>query len=186
MSTQLVQGSIAHVARAQNLTLAEAFMSAKAIVVVDVSCSMAIDDCPGNRKRYDVACEQLFQLQRDLAGQVAVVSFSDYPRFCPGGIPSQPTGGTDLAAALRFVYPADGTGIRLILISDGEPNSADDALKQAANFTSKIDTVYCGPETGLGRDFLRRLAEASGGVYTNQTVKDLPQLAATVQQLLVA
>lgn len=184
--SQLVKGSLSDVARTSNISLAQAFLSAKAIVVIDTSYSMADNDCPGKRRRHDVACEQLFQLQRDLAGQVAVVSFSDHARFCPGGIPSQPNGGTDLAKALKFIYPADGTGVRIVVISDGEPNDSQEALAEASKFISKIDCIYIGPETSLGRDFLRRLAEASGGTFADQSVKDLPQLAATVQQLLVA
>lgn len=184
--TQLVKGSLQDVARSNQTSLAEAFMGAKAIVLVDCSASMDLRDCTEKRRRFEVACQQLIQLQRENAGAVAVIAWDDRVQFCPGGVPFEPRGSTDLAKALRFVFPADGTGVRLIVISDGEPDSQSEALAAAAQFTSQIDCIYCGPETGAGRDFLRRLAEASGGVYTNQTVKDLPQLAATVQQLLVA
>jgi len=161
-------------------------MGAKVIVIVDVSASMDMNDCPNSQRRFQVACEQLFQLQRDLAGQVCVVSFSDYAKFRPSGIPSDPSGCTNLAGALKFVHPANGTDIRLIVISDGQPDNEQAALAEAATFTNKLDCVYVGPENGPGRDFLKRLAVASGGVFADQTVAHLPELAATIQKMIAA
>jgi len=184
--TQLVRGSLSDIARNNNTSIAQAFMNATAIILVDVSGSMDLPDCPGNRKRYDLACEQLIRLQRDLSGQVAVIAWDNTARFCPGGIPSQPGGSTDLANALKFVYPADGTGVRLIVISDGVPDDQQAALAEAQKFTTKLDCVFVGPENGPGRDFLKRLAAASGGTFADQTVAHLPELAATIQKLIAA
>ncbi|UOF76894.1 von willebrand factor (vwF) type a domain protein [Bacteriophage sp.] len=161
-------------------------MDAAAILLVDVSGSMDMHDCAEGKTRYKVACEQLLSLQRSLEGKIAVVAFSDRPFFCPGGIPPMPNGGTDLTAALKFIQPADGCGIRFVVISDGEPDNGTTAIELANKFTTKIDTVYCGPETGAGREFLSDLAAASGGVFAGQSVKDLPNLAQTVERLLSA
>jgi tryptophan synthase alpha subunit len=115
-----------------------------------------------------------------------VISWNDYARFCPGGIPTSPCGGTDLAGVLKFVKPADGTSIKLILISDGEPDDEDKALKLASQFKSKIDCIFVGPESSPGREFLRRLAMATGGISVSQSVADIANLQQTVTKLLTA
>ncbi len=92
-----------------------------------------------------------------------------------------------MARALQFVQPADGTGIRFILISDGLPDDAEATLRVARTFESHIDTIYIGPETGFdshGREFLKRLAEATGGQGLKS--EGIAQLAAPVMLLLEA
>jgi Mg-chelatase subunit ChlD len=186
MSDKLVYGSLQDIAQRSNKSVAETFLSVDALVMVDTSGSMDSPDCAGNRTRYDLACEQLIRLQRDLPGKVGVISWSSQAIFCGGGVPTFLMGGTDMAGVLKFVKPADGTSIKLILISDGEPASEDEALKIASQFKSKIQTIYIGPESGYGREFLRKLAMATGGVSVSQSVKDITNLQQTVTKLLTA
>lgn len=186
MSNQLVYGSLKDIANRSGKGIAHSFLNVDALVMVDTSGSMDDQDCAGERRRYDVACEQLIRLQREIPGRVGVISWNSDARFCPGGIPTSPEGGTDMAGVLRFVQPADGTGIKMILISDGEPNHEQSALDVAKTFTSQIQTIYIGPENGSGRDFLRRLAEATGGQSVSQSVQDLGNLSKTVKGLLAA
>jgi hypothetical protein len=183
--TQLVYGSLQDVAQREKKSVAHTFLSVDALVMVDTSGSMMMNDCQNNRSRYDLACEQLIRLQRDLPGKIGVISWNSYQNFCAGGVPTSPCGGTDMAGVLKFVKPADNTSIKLILISDGEPDDEDKALKLAGQFRSKIDCIFAGPEGGYGRDFLRRLAEASGGQFKEQNPKSLDQLANTVSRLLL-
>lgn len=183
---KLVYGSLQDVAQRSNKSVAETFLSVDALVMVDTSASMSVKDCQGGRRRYDLACEQLIRLQRELPGKVGVISWSSQVVFCSGGVPSFLQQGTDLAGVLRFVKPADGTSIKLILISDGEPDDEQEALRLAKQFKSKIDTIYCGPEAGYGRDFLRRLAAATGGQAVSQSVNDIANLKQTVTKLLTA
>jgi len=183
---QLVYGSLQDVAQRSGKGVAHTFLSVDALVMVDTSGSMMMTDCQHNRSRYDLACEQLIRLQRDLPGKIGVISWNDFARFCPGGIPTSPSGGTDMAGVLRFVKPADNTSIKLILISDGEPDNESDALRLAGQFKSKIDCIFAGPEAGFGREFLRRLAMATGGVSVSQSVADIANLQQTVTRLLTA
>lgn len=182
MSTALVPGSLAAIAKDSGQSLAESFLSADAIILVDVSGSMAAKDTQGLLSRYDAACQELRRLQSDLPGKVAIIAFSDRPEFSPGGVPRYSGGGTDLAGALRFVHTADGCGIRFIVISDGWPNDAEGALSAAKAFTDRIDCVFIGPEGDPGADFLRRLASASGGQYSKNAPSDV---AKRVEQLLL-
>lgn len=182
----LVYGSLGDIAGRSGKSVAETFLSVDALVLVDTSHSMDIDDCPGGRRRYEVACEQLIRLQREIPGKVGVISWSSSAYFCPGGLPKAPFGSTNLAGALDFVKPADGCGIRMIVISDGEPDNQKAALDLAAKFQTKIDTIYCGPEMGSGKEFLIRLSLLTGGQAVDNSVSDLGNLSKTVKALLAA
>lgn len=173
----LVPGSLAAVAAQRGISLAETFLSADAIVMVDVSGSMEEADSRDGQTRYQVACQELAKLQRELPGKIAVVAFSSDARFVPGGVPPLIGAGTDLAAALHFVRPADGT-VDFWIISDGEPQDEQAALDVARHFTSRINAVYVGPRGEPGADFLRRLARGHGGWAG--AVADARQIAATV------
>lgn len=181
----VAKGSLQDVARQSGLTLAEAFMSCDAVVIVDGSGSMMmIDVRPGEPlTRHQAATAELARLQAELPGKVAVIAFSSSAEFCPSGFPRYIGGGTDMAAALEFVKVADGCGIKIILISDGEPDNADATLRLARGFTSKIDTVFIGREGAPGAEFLRRLAAATGGIATRTGTTELTQLGSTVRLL---
>lgn len=160
----LVSGSLADMAARQNQSLAQTFVSAECICIVDTSGSMSADDSRGGKSRYTVACEELSALQGSKPGRIAVLSFSNLTMFCPDGKPFDQQGGTDLAEALRFAKLADVPGIQFIIISDGEPDSPSAALAEAAKYKAKIDVIFVGPEDRpAGREFLRKLAAASGG-----------------------
>lgn len=160
----IVKGSLADIAMASGQSLAETFVGAEVVVIVDTSGSMGTHDSRGGKTRYDVACEELAALQEQAAGRVAVLSFSNDTMFCPTGQPWNFQGGTDMAGALRFAKMADVPGIRFVLISDGEPDNPEATLKVAARYQNRIDTIFVGPEERpAGRDFLQRLAQASGG-----------------------
>lgn len=185
MSTAIVTGSLADVATSSNQSLAESFMTAEAVILVDVSGSMSDRDSRGGKSRYEVALEELAALQRAMPGKLAIIAFSDDAVFIPGGAPPLLGMGTDVAGALRFAKCADVPGMRFFLISDGEPDSSDAALDVAETFRARIDTIYVGPETRLtGRTFLRMLAKATGG--QSATADCVRELAAVTTRLLQA
>lgn len=179
----LVPGSLGAIAERDGISIAESFLSADVIVIVDVSGSMDAHDSRGGRSRYDVACEELRNLQAHLPGKIAVVTFSDNVEFCPHGLPIYQGGGTDLAQALRFIQVADGT-VRFIVISDGQPNDETQALAVARKLTSTIDCIYVGPEIEYGgARFLEELARAAGGCYT--IAEKAAELADRIETLLL-
>jgi hypothetical protein len=179
----IIPGSLGAIAKQSGKTIAETFVNADVIVLVDVSGSMGDHDSRGGRSRYDVACEELQQLQQNLPGKIAVVGFSDYPEFCPSGIPFMQNGGTSMDKALSFVKIADVPGMRFILISDGEPSNESETLRIAATFQNKIDVIFVGPEERpYGRNFLHKLAAATGGQAI--TVDRAKELNAGIMGLL--
>lgn len=184
-TTEIAKGSIADVAQREGISIAEAFMKAKKVVVVDVSGSMDTADSRMGRTRYDVACEELAKVQEQNPGAVAVVAFSDHAEICENGFPVYMGGGTDLQEALEFVVFADGTGIEFIVISDGQPDDARGALASAAKLSAKIDTVFVGNDNDEhAKAFLRELAGKHGGQAVDAAKAS--QLAAKVTLMLGA
>lgn len=184
MTNAIVTGSIAAVANRDGLSLAESFLNCEIVVLIDQSGSMAANDAPGRRSRFEAADAELTRLQREHPGQVAVISFSSHVTFCPGGVPGRDGGGTDMAAELNFAQVCDGAS-KIVLISDGEPDSQGAALSVAARYAHPIHTVYIGPEDDRdgGRAFLARLAAATGGRTFQSAAPGL--LAESVQALLL-
>ena len=178
-----VTGSLASVAKANRQSLAETFLSADVVILMDTSSSM-MDRDDDHQTRYDRAVSELERLQNSLPGKIAVISFATEPIFCPAGVPQTPCGMTDLAKALRFAKVADIGDMRFIVISDGEPSSEREALEVAAQYSGVIDVIYIGREGGPGQKFLQRLAKAHGGkAITSENAKEL---AAAAQYLLQA
>jgi hypothetical protein len=88
----------------------------------------------------------------------------------------QPTGYTPIAAALQHAAEAfagtEGAGNRVILVTDGietcegDPVAAAMALKQAG-IAVTVDVVGFDVEGEADREALRRIAESTGGAYTD-------------------
>ena len=183
-NTQIVPGSIRAVAQMTGKSIAELFSNAEVVTIVDVSGSMGQHDSKDGKSRYQTACDELSMIQKNRPGKVAVIAFSNNALFCPGGIPMYEGGGTNLAHALRYAKIADVPGMNIIVISDGEPDSKEQALAVARTYKNKISTIYCGPEDrSHGRDFLTQLAKATGGQsLTSDRAKELSK---TIETLLL-
>lgn len=177
------QGSLSDIASQRGLSIAETFIGADVVIIVDESGSMGAHDGRGGKSRHNVALEELAKLQATLPGKIAVIAFSDSVMFIPGGQPILLGGGTDLTRALEFAKVADVADMRFIVISDGEPDDERGALNVASSFEGRIDCVFVGPEgEPFGRAFLNRLAKAKGGKST--TAAQASDLAQSVTLLL--
>lgn len=184
MSNAIVPGSLGAIAQQDNKSLAETFLGAEVIVIVDTSGSMVSDDTEEGISRYDKACQELMKLQQAHSGKVAVMGFSSIVQFYPGGVPTLLAGDTQMAKALKFTKIADLEGVQFFLISDGQPTDGnDEVLRIARTYQNKINTIYCGPEGGSGEKFLARLAQASGGKFA--TADRVKELASTVETMLL-
>jgi Mg-chelatase subunit ChlD len=184
MSKAIVPGSLGAIANRENVSLAESFLNAEVVVIVDTSGSMGSPDAGDGVTRYDKACSELMQLQQRNSGKVAVIGYSDFPMFYPGGKPDYLGSGTAMAKALKFTRVADVPGMTFFLISDGQPTDGEEkVIRIAQKYQNKINTIYCGPEGGPGQRFLSRLAQASGGRFA--TAEKVKELASTVETLLL-
>lgn len=130
------------------------------LLICDVSGSMATRDCPGGRRRIDVLKEALCDF-RDAV--IVIFSSNAFLISSPDLLP-EPGGTTNMAAAIREAR-LRAVGKRIVLLSDGEPDSESDALAEAQFLRQPISTIYCGPPGGPGEEFLRRLAQITGGKF---------------------
>jgi hypothetical protein len=184
MNTTIIPGSLGAIAKQENKSIAETFLSADCIVIVDTSGSMNDHDSRDGKSRYEVACEELARLQAEFPGKIAVLAFSNNVQFCPSGVPVFMGGCTDMARALEFAKIADVPGMQFILISDGEPDNGEKTITVARTYQNKISTIYVGPEERpVGRDFLYRLAQATGG--RGITVDRAKELKSGIEKLLL-
>ncbi len=77
----------------------------------------------------------------------------------------EPDGTTNLAAALRFVKSVIPTPERIVLISDGEPNSISDARRAATELALPIDIIFIGHKGSEGGKFMEELAKLTNGQH---------------------
>jgi len=179
----VVPGSLADSAAKDNVSLAETFLSADAVILCDCSGSMGARDSRDGRSRFDVLKEELAHLQAAKPGKLAVIAFSSWATFEPGGEPVFLSGGTDLAGALRFAKVADVGDMQFYVISDGAPDDEAEALAVAHTYQGKIHCIYVGPEAGSGQKFLERLSLAAGGKFA--TAAQVVELAAVTGRLML-
>lgn len=185
MSTSIVAGSLAALAQRQNVGVACLFADATHVVVVDVSGSMANADSRGGRRRIDVAREELAKLQAQHPGRLAIIGFSERARFLPGGVVPEAETNTDLAGALGYARRVDGTGLALVVITDGQPDDATAALAEAQRFTCRIDVVFVGDEADAGAQLFCKLLARSGRGTASQAFR-VGGMAEAVTPLLSA
>lgn len=143
---------------------------ADAVILADLSDSMSYrDGTVGERmppRRIDRLAKVLdYLLVRTRVR--ALVCFNDLPVEVPlmGRVAlPEPAGSTALHVALEFVSDLKPRPRRCILISDGEPNSIEDALEQAKKLRPMIlDCYYVGPESDAhALRFMADLAAAGG------------------------
>jgi len=176
----IVQGSIGSMMESQGKNLAQAMLDIKAVVIIDVSGSMANKDDGKEKTRFEIANDELATVQTNNPGHVAVIEFSDSARLIPYGALSQPDGTTNVAAALMLAKSMDGfEDIKFILVSDGEPNNAEMAFQIGRQFHNPINTIYVGPKNNpSGAEFLKKLSAMTGGESSAQKLNLLSNVIA--------
>lgn len=176
MQQSLVPGSLGAIAKRDSKSLAQVFLDADEIVLVDTSGSMGTQDSTGGMSRYDVACQELRKLQRDMQGKLAIFAFSSTCVFCPSGVPTMLKRDTNLLGALQYLSAADGV-INFTIISDGYPDPGTDyeIINLVSAMQSRVNTIFAGPtEDERGRKFMDQLAHVGRGrSYFSAQASDL-------------
>ena len=122
------------------------------ILLLDVSGSMK--EKVGERRKIDHLREAIVN-----HASLRKVSFS---RSVVEGLPEHPEfGGTHLAHA--FDYLLSSRPKTVILISDGLPDSREDAFSAAEKLGCPINIVYIGPGEDEGEAFMKELAQRTRG-----------------------
>lgn len=148
------------------------------ILLADVSGSMSEPAWSGRRK-IDVLREAV----AGVTGHRLMTFATEAGEAGNAGIP-EPAGGTalhlGLAAAARHQPRAT------LVVSDGQPDDEDAALRAAERLTGVIHVLYIGPESNVAAiGFMRRLARAGAGTYQGADLqRPQPALQHTMQALL--
>jgi hypothetical protein len=124
------------------------------LIVADVSGSMA-SNAWGGRRKIDILRETLIPYTG-----VKCIAFSSGARLVsPIDLP-EPDGGTNLRGAL--IMAAGLPNITdILVVSDGQPDDENAALRAASALKVRIDALYIGPDTDAAAiNFMRRLAMA--------------------------
>lgn len=146
-------------------------------LLLDCSGSMSSELEPGNSK---INALRTIALGLPLAG-VDIYKFDSSVTKVPfDRIKSalQASGGTNMAAAFQ-ACKVDGHNTAIV-ITDGQPDSAEQAL--AASKDLKLEIIYVG--SGQRPDFLDRLAQQSGGHSFTGSLKETKELGKKIMGLL--
>lgn len=148
-----------------------------------LDCSGSMDSYTSNGKtRITGLRETVRSIQSEKEMRMVQFGFGTECTFITE-IPN-PSGGTPLHLAIRFAKQ-NGAG-RAIVISDGCPDSENEAMDSAREFGGRIDVVFIGNPGERGEMFLKRLAEATGGEAFTGDLTEPKKLASAVMGLLGA
>lgn len=130
------------------------------VILADVSASMS--ETAGSTRKVDALRESLASVLID-APAASILAFASGVEAIVGTALPEPRGGT----ALHLALERSATYRRALVISDGEPDSAADALRVAERIVAggtQIDTLFIGADTDArGIDFMRQLAKVGRG-----------------------
>lgn len=160
------------------------------VLLADCSGSMTTIDNPPAVGLGARRIERLAEILGYLLSRVrlqGLVCFADLPEeiLLEGHVAiPEPAGGTALHLALRHVLEMRPRPVRVIVICDGEPDDAGQALLAARLLRpAPIDAYFCGNDRDVfAADFMRKLAEA-GGPGGRWGKFDLSQTQAIAEQL---
>lgn len=149
-----------------------------------LDCSSSMNERMRNGKK---AIEALRDVVKEIQSQrpVQMVAFGpDYEGRTVAFVGSVPAaaGGTPLDDAILFAKQENAG--RIVVISDGCPNSQGAAMEAAKMFGGQIDVVYVGDPGDYGSVFLKALAESTGGTEFDGDLSEPKALGGAVVGLL--
>lgn len=181
----VAEGSIWDTANSRGEKAEEVVANADVVVMLDVSSSMG-GRLGDGKTRYDVAVEQLRNIQRTFPGRVVLIEFGMKTQIKLDGLPSNPAGSTPMDDALNLAYDFDGMGTKFYLISDGEPypfSRTQAVYDWAASFKDPIHTIFIGDDSDkAGIEVMEKVSNLSGGTSSGKIEPD--QLAGRITKLL--
>lgn len=155
--------------------------------VLVLDCSGSMSDSTGTKSKITVLREAVAAVCGDPSGRYfgpRLIVFSSHADevHAPAAIPA-PNGGT--ALHLGLARAATLRPRRTIVISDGKPDDAAAAFREADAMSGTIDVIYCGPDSDTAaKDFMAALAKRGGGRMRAHDIRRAPEaLAPALRQL---
>lgn len=147
-------------------------------LLLDVSGSMESWISPNVR-----AIDELAKVAREFQGVRKFEFASSTREMKPTDNPGDgDTVGTGTNVALALLTAKSKGVLHAIVITDGQPDDADAALRAAKGI--RVDVFYIGPDPAP--QFCRDLANQTGGQYGRASLKAAKALTASVRALLPA
>ena len=142
----------------EKLNLHKEDVRKKRLFLLDISGSMG--ERSGEKRKID----HLRSVMTPYTDAKMVCFSSNISKVSDAKFIPDPDGGTNLAKAFKYIK----TDViekpeRVVLVSDGQPDSEKDALEQAKILSLPIDIIFIGEKESKGYDFMQRLASATGG-----------------------
>ena len=152
----------------------------RSLLLVDCSGSMGGVIRSGDRK-IDALRKVVTTLRETHPVPVAAFGVGGYGVEVVDVIP-EPCGSTPLGAAIEFGTAQGAT--HLVVVTDGEPNSEEDAFTAARAFGGVIDTFYIGDGSDRGSKFCSELAKMTGGTANLTDLGKPKELAGKIVLML--
>jgi hypothetical protein len=144
------------------------------VALLDSSSSMYATDAVGTHRevlsRWDALNQAWKRLAPLMTGRLAAYTFGAVVVPVRGSATGavdlgMPGGSTYMCEAIKAsMKHAFVPGLRVLLVSDGEPTDGDPtSIVQSVLYP--IDCIYVGPKGGRGADLLRRIADITGGEF---------------------
>lgn len=133
--------------------------SEEVYLLLDVSGSM--DSKMANGKSREVGLQETVkEITKERPVKMIAFGGRDGGAYLVTAIPSS-GGGTPLHLAIDLAKQKECG--RCVVISDGCPDSVSAAMEAAKKFGGRIDVVFVGNPGEYGEEFLKQLAESTGG-----------------------
>lgn len=164
---------------------AEIVKEGETLLLLDASTSMDDHDSNGIPKM-----KTLGKMIKTMPNADKIYFNSDVFNYGKRTDTPAPNGNTDLALAFEYIKSnCMNKYKKIILISDGEPFSEHEAIQAALELKQPINIIFIGIKGSTGEDFMKRLAQITGGtnITLSEKTKDFSnQLINTTKQMLIA
>jgi len=140
-------------------------IEAQSSLTLLLDCSGSMSEYVKGKSKFDALMEAIQDYPR-----ASYISFSESACL---GIETFPAGETNMAEAFRLCTTLPRSKRQtIIVISDGLPNSESQAIEEALKLATPVNIIYIGPGGDKGEEFMKKLAEITGGRQTTVNTKD--------------
>lgn len=161
-------------------SLADVATSRLRFLLLDTSYSMV--EYAGEKRKIDALRDIVRELRENYQLDFRQIVFGEEVSIRED-IP-EPSGGTPMHRAFQLAREHNAT--KVVVVSDGLPDSPVDAYHEAITLGCKIDCFYVGPIPHRGQEFLREIATATGGKYAQGSLGEAKALTEGLRRAIAA
>jgi Mg-chelatase subunit ChlD len=151
------------------------------LILADASGSMSANAW-GGQSKIKIVGDVVHGLVNQCTS-VRLIAFSTDARE----VTTLPSAGGSTALHAAFEYAKNLRPRSTLVISDGQPDDSEAALRAAERITGRIDALYVGPDSDIGAiAFMNKLARSFCGSFHRADLNEAqPLLASRIESLLL-